>query len=126
MNQKLTPQEPGAIANVDVSKIDEIADMGVGDLVDALDTLDASELDQLHSAEKAGKNRTTALTAIHREMQQRVENGAEPVAAVPDILGDPSSYASMRASQVNQSAIVSPVLTLDGWLHPLPSATPGA
>lgn len=123
---KLTPQEPGAIANVDLSRIDEIADYGVGDLSEALDTLDANELEQLHAAELAGKNRTTALTAINREMQARAEANPKSNAAVPEILGDPSSYANMRASEIDQAKLDRPVLTLDGWLLPPPAATPGA
>jgi hypothetical protein len=124
----LTPQEPGAISGVDDSKLAALAEGNVGDLVEALDTLTDLELEQLAVLEQQGKARTTALGAITREQQQRAVAADHPADAEPandkTPLGDPASYAQMHAHEIDATKLTSPVLTLDGWLLPRPSANP--
>ena len=128
-NQELTPQEPGVIAGTDQDKLAQLAEGPVGDIVAALDALSDGELDQIAAMERAGKGRTSALDAIAREQQQREAGKQEPFAADQvgierSSLGDADSYAKMRAHEINQDKISRPVLTLDGWLLPRPSASP--
>lgn len=122
----LAIQEPGAIAALDHSKLEALVDSTVSDLVEALDGLDDLELEQLSVLETAGKGRTTALGAIAREQERRALDAdmpAESPAETPNV-GDATSYAQMRAAEIDSRVLVSPVLTLDGWLLPTPKAQP--
>lgn len=125
--QTLVTQEPGVIASVDDAKLQGIAEMTVGSLADSLVDLSDNELDQLLVLEQQGSARTTAIAAIEREQAHReaaLESPANAAHEGPAPVGDPSSYANMRASEVDQDSLQGPVLTLDGWLHPRPSAEP--
>jgi len=121
----ITPQEPGVIAGVDQSKLDAIADGTVGDLAEALPSLTDVELDQLHTIEAAGKNRKSALQAIHDEQTARGEVNAAAAPAEDNgkaKLGDDASYANKRGHEVDPRGLARPVLTMDGWVLPLPQA----
>lgn len=123
----LTPQEPGVAAGVEVGKLEALADGNVGDLVEGLDGLTSIELEQLLAIEQSGKNRTTALGAIQRELDSRAsgaDNEPTPPQAERSKLGDDASYARMRGSEVDPSKLERPVLTLDGWVLPHPQAKP--
>lgn len=120
----LTPQEPGVLPGTDVAKLDTLAAGNVGDLVEALDQLSPAELEQLAAIEKQGKARTTALGAIQREIDSRDTSEARASQNVPAILADESTYANRRAAEIDPGTLTRPVLTLDGWLLPRPSATP--
>lgn len=121
----ITPQEPGAIAGVEQSKLDAIADGTVGDLAEALPSLTDAELDQLHAIEAAGKNRKSALSAIHDEQTARAD--LNPPAPAEDSgkaqLGDAESYALKHAHEVDPRGLKRPVLTADGWVLPAPTAS---
>lgn len=125
------PQEPGVAPDTDTAKLNALAEGNVGDLVEALDALTDDEISQLHLLEMAGKHRTTALGAIQRELQQRAANANAPEtdpepAHAPSPVGDANSYAHMHAREIDATKLKSPVLTLDGWLLPNPSASPEA
>lgn len=125
----ITPQEPGADPSVDESELRDLLNGNVGDLVDNLPALTNAELDQLAILEQQDKNRTTALGAIAREQGKRdvaVTSPADDESAPPAALGDDSSYAKMRAREIDPSKLTRPVLTLDGWLLPNPAAKPEA
>lgn len=123
----LTPQEPGAIGGVDHGIIDGLAEGTVADIAGAVDALTDDELEQLLAAEQRGKARSGAILAIQREQAQRTIGEAVPdtgaKAQGPAPIGDPSSYASLHARDVDPARIDRPVLTLDGWVLPLPRAT---
>ena len=120
------PEVPGELPVNDLAKLEALAAGTVGDIAEALDSLSPLELEQLSVLETAGKARTTALGAIAREQEARAEleaGGAEEsAAAIPNIMGDANSYAQMRAKEIDQSKLEHKVLTLDGWLHPIPKA----
>lgn len=120
----LKVQEPGTNPAVDGGKLEALADGNVGDLVEALDELDDAEIEQLLAIETAGKARTTALGAIQREIDRRAgPKDDEPKAEDgPTPIGDAETYARMRAREVDPSKLERPVLTLDGWVCPHPSA----
>lgn len=122
----ITPQEPGVVAGVEQAKLEAIADGTVGDLAEALPSLTDLELDQLYAIEAAGKNRKSALQAIHDEQTARGEVNAAAAPAEDSgksQLGDGESYTNRRARDVDPRAIPRPVLTLDGWVLPAPTAS---
>ena len=124
---QLKPQEPGVNPSVDSSKLEDLAAGNVGDFVEALDYLTDDELNQLAAIEAQDKARTTAIGAIKREQQRRIvaiESPADDEPAAHEPIGDAASYAKMHARDIDQSKIVRPVLTLEGWLLPVPSAVP--
>lgn len=121
----IQPQEPGAIAGVDQSKLDALAEATVGDIAEALPSLSDLELAQLATIEAAGKNRKSALQAINDELEGR-EAPQQPVVVVDDgkpSLGDNGNYAHLHARDVEPKLLERPVLTLDGWVLPLPKAS---
>lgn len=121
----LVVQEPGSIAGVESNKLEAIAAGTVGDLAEALDSLDDDELGLLAVLEKQGQARTTALGAITREQQRRNVAAIDPADAETNEkapLGDPTTYARMRGKDVDPKTLERPVLTLDGWVLPLPKA----
>lgn len=121
----IQPQEPGAIAGVDQSKLDVLADGTVGDIAEALPSLSDLELAQLATIEAAGKNRKSALQAINDELEGR-ESPQQPVAPADNSkapLGDNGGYAHLHARDVDPRQLERPVLTLDGWVLPLPQAS---
>lgn len=121
----LTPQEPGAESAT--SKIDALADGTVGDLAEAVDQLTGDELRALHAAEVIGKNRSTALGVIQRELERReFVDGAtvEIEGASKADLGDRDSYSRMAGKEVDPAGLERPVLTRDGWVLPAPAAKP--
>jgi hypothetical protein len=126
----LTPQEPGVMPGTDTAKLDAIAAGTVGDFAESLDTLTDDELVQLDAIERQGKNRTTAVGAIVREQTRRAAELIAPTTPEPASdkapLGDDASYAQMHAREIDPSKLTRPVLTLDGWLLPVPSASPDA
>lgn len=128
--QTLTPQEPGELPTTDTSRLDALAAGKVPDIVEALDTLNDDELVEFTAIETRGKARSTVLGAITREQQRRAAEQAAPTTDEPASdkapLGDDASYARMHAREVDASKLTRPVLTLDGWLLPLPSASPVA
>lgn len=113
MTDEVQPQVPGAY-DTTADALQELAEGNVGDMVEALEKLTDEELTALHDLELNGKNRTTALNAIHREMESR-QGGEAPA--------DPDGYANMRAADVDPTRLTGRVLTKDGWVLPLPSAT---
>lgn len=125
---QLNPQQPGEIPGVDSSKLTALLDGNVGELVEALEGLTADELAMLGNLERAGKNRTTALSAIDRELGDRADASGEAPKVDREAagIGDETSYANMRAKDVDPHKLSQPVLTLDGWVVPTPQATPVA
>lgn len=120
----ITPKTPGATPQAD--KLADLVDGTVQELLAALPTLDEIELDQLEALERAGPGRKTALGGIIAERDRRdagdlpqTESG--PAAAHAHAGND---YRRMRAHEVDPSKITSPVLTLDGYVCPHPSAVP--
>lgn len=122
----LKPQEPGVAPGTDSNRLEAIAAGNVGEVVEELDALTVSELEQLMAIERQGKNRTSALGAIQREITAREEAEAElaPAASRATPIGDASTFARMRAVEVDPRKIDRAVLTLDGWVLPLPKAEP--
>lgn len=119
----ITPQEPGAIAGVEHDKLVAIANGTVGDLAEALGSLTTVELDQLLTIEGANKGRKSAIQAIQAELAERDTGGAVEVAqSDKSLIGDGESYANRRARDVDPRKIPRPVLTLDGWVLPAPTA----
>lgn len=116
----LTPQEPGA--NEPDAKLAELADGNVGDMVDVLDSLTIDELKDLAALESGGKNRSTALSAIEREIESRSTGADNEPANAAAPVGDASTYTRMRAKDVDARKLTAPVLTLDGWVVPVPRA----
>lgn len=120
----ITPQEPGAIAGVDSDKLTALANGTVGDLAEAVGTLTTVELDQLLTIEGANKNRKSAIQAIQAELAERDTGGPVVVeSSGKSLIGDGESYANRRARDVDPRAIPRPVLTLDGWVLPAPTAS---
>lgn len=125
----LTPQEPGVLPGTDSAKLDAIAAGKAGEFVEALPALTDDELAQLTAIETQGKARSTALGAIVREQQRREADRQAPATGAtettgPTPVGDDSSYARMHANEIDPRRLTRPVLTLDGWLLPVPSAQP--
>lgn len=126
-DEPLTPQMPGAIASVDDDRIQAIADGNVADLIDVLVELTDDELAALTVAELQGKNRSTAISAIEREQGHRqvaLESPADDEPEPPAPIGDDRSYANVAASEIDPHALQRPVLSRDGWVLPVPAATP--
>lgn len=125
----LTPQVPGALPTVDADKLAELAGCTVGDIVEALPDLSDDELAQLVGHETRGKARASALRAIESEQAKRLADAAAPATGdrpptTPNVSGDPATFARARAAEVDPRTLIRPVLTRDGWVLPLPAATP--
>lgn len=120
-DRTLTPQTPGELADVDQDRIVTLAEGTVDDVLAELEGLDVLELEQLAAVERQGKDRKTLLGAIVRELERR-DAGAdpEPVEVKVHNLGNATDYSAMRAKDVDPADLTSPVLTLDGWVLPLP------
>jgi hypothetical protein len=123
---EIIPQEPGVTQTEEFNRLEQLAAGNVGDISKAMDTLSNDELSQLLVLEQAGKARITAIQAISNELAGRPVDGeppaSEPVSSAEPI-GDNQTYAHLRASQVDMSGLVRPVLTIDGWLLPPPKAS---
>jgi hypothetical protein len=117
----ITPQEPGAIIGVDSDRLTDLAAQSVAEIVDVLDTLDTNEVEQLLILEKQGEARVTAIRALERELDGRLFPGDEPA---PPISNELHPYRNKRAKDVDRSKLDRNVLTLDGWVMPIP--VPGA
>ena len=116
----LNPQEPGAQDQA-ADPIADLAALTVPQIVGELDALTTEQLAQLYGIEKGGRGRKSVLAAIEAAQEGR-DDAAPPEARVPNVTGDPQSYARMRASEIDQATLAGPVLTLDGWLLPRPKA----
>lgn len=113
----LNPQEPGAQPPSD--PMEDLAAQTAPQIAGELDALTTEQLAALYGIEKAGQARKSVLAAIEKEQGSREDTEA-PAAKVPNVTGDANSYARMRADEIDQAKLTAPVLTLDGWLMPLP------
>ena len=119
---ELSTQTPGELPDVDQDRIAKIAAGTVDDVLEQLDGLSDLELEQLAAVERQGKDRSTLLGAITREIERRAK-GEEPEDTgytPPGVSGDTVNYASMRAADVDRSKLNRPVLSVDGWVLPIP------
>jgi hypothetical protein len=119
----IQPQEPGAIAGVDQGKLEAIAAGTVGDIAEALAGLTDLELAQLADLEAGGKNRKSAIGAIEAELASRIEPQEPAEPSTKATLGDDASYADKHERDVDPASLARPVLTLEGWVLPLPKAS---
>lgn len=124
MSKNLKPQVPGEIPGVDRTALAAILDASVADVAVGLDTLSDSELLVLAELEMAGASRKGVAQAIAAEQARREGAPDEPEVKQANPIGDAESYAHKHWHEVDASKLVRPVLTLDGWLNPLPSAKP--
>lgn len=125
----LTPQTPGALPAATASKLEDLAALTVADMADELPKLDDDELVALAGIETRGKARASALAAIASEQAKRAADAAVPATGdhapkVPNVTGDPESYADRPGTDVDPGKLTKPVLTRDGWVMPGPSAIP--
>ena len=126
---QITPQQPGDVPAVNTAHIDALRDGNVGDLIEGLDGLSDLDLEALAQAEAAGKNRSTAVSAIQREQERRKADALDPATAPESEatpIGDTESYARMRAAEIDPRKLERPVLSMDGWVLPLPRTSPEA
>lgn len=124
-DETITPQEPGVTASVDVAKLEAILAASAKSIPHQLDELDNDELALLRTMEAQDKARATVLKAIDTLIGSRAADeglGVEIQGASEANLGDRERYARMRAHEVDATKIPVPVLTLDGWVLPLPQA----
>ena len=123
---ELTPQEPGVTATLDVAKLQAILGKAVGKIPGELDELDDAELAMLRTIEVQGKARPAVLKAIDTLAGHRAADvtlGDSTIEGHTNAnIGDRERYAGMRASDIDVSQLAVPVLSLDGWVLPLPRA----
>lgn len=112
----LKPQTPGDIVGTDTTKIDDLLQNSVTEVVQELDNLTTDEVMQALAQERAGANRKTLIVALERELDGREFPGDEQPAAPKSHI---HPYAHLRAKDVDRSTLTTMVLTLDGWLLPL-------
>lgn len=133
----LVPKVPGEPPGTDTSDLAPLLELALVDLVAGFPALSSLEIDALVALEEAGDARANVLDALSTEQMRRLEDdlpdgmsapqdpSPEPIelttpATTGHVTGDPDTYRNQRAADVDQAGLVRPVLTLDGWLLPLP------
>jgi len=124
-DETITPQEPGVTPLVEIPKLEAVLACKANDIPGALDAQVGDELFMLRTLEVQGKARPTVLKAIDtvigsREVDESL--GQEIQGTSQANLGDRERYARMHAKDVDNTQLAGPVLTLDGWVLPLPKA----
>src|SRR3546814_13076428 len=97
----LNPQEPGAQPQAD--PMADLAQQTVATIVGELDALTTEQLAALYGIEKSGDGRKGVLAAIEQAQAERAEVEPPPPAKVPNVTGDATRYARLRAAEIDQA-----------------------